>query len=633
MGRTRTSDSNPIEVDFVDEKTLGKRGRLGMTILPGVKDLGRWDRDLETDLRRLKQHYMTDTLVTLLEREEFGQYGVSGLLEHAREAGLEVVHFPIKDVSTPRKAQSEEYSVLIKQILGLLEEEKTVVVHCRGGLGRTGTVAASVLVALGQDPDHAIDLVRRVRSERAVETPEQEEYVRRFARELREGNGRPRGRGPRNEPTQIERYRGCLLGLAAGDALGTTVEFRNPGSFRPVEDIVGGGPFDLRAGEWTDDTSMALCLAESLVEKRRFDPADHLRRYVRWYREGHMSATGECFDIGGATRAALERFEKTGEPYSGSRDPESAGNGSLMRLAPVPLFYARGPLGFSEGGRAAEAVERCGESSRTTHGAENCVDACRYLGGLIIGAVNGASKEDLLSEGYCPVAGYFEQRPLSREVAAVAAGSFKDKEPPEIRGRGYVVASLEAALWAFHRSNSFEEGALLAVNLGEDADTTGAVYGQLAGAFYGERGIPEPWRRKLAHRLLIERLAEQLHRFGQGLDWDRLLAYLPTFERPDYPFVREFWLSAEVLEFHQALHDTGVTFYFDWTGWQNEADLLFHDQRALARADEATLRRLLTLLVRRDRFDQDYLAEMLHSGHVAAILRRAGELRREKEAW
>ncbi len=314
---------------------------------------------------------------------------------------------------------------------------------------------------------------------------------------------------PQDEgPGRIERYRGCMLGLAAGDALGTTLEFRAPGTFRPVDDIVGGGPFGLRPGQWTDDTSMALCLAESLVERRGFDPADQLERYVRWYREGHMSSTGECFDIGNAIREALRRFEETGDPRSGSTDPRRAGNGSIMRLAPVPLFYAREPL---------EAVERSGESSLTTHGAENCVDACRFLGALITGAVNGAGKEALLSEEYDPSGGgYWQEHPLSGEIREVAGGSFKRRRPPEIQGSGYVVRSLEAALWAFYNSDSFEKGALMAVNLGDDADTTGAVYGQLAGAFYGERAIPDTWRQKLAHRPLIERLAEQLLHPGEA---------------------------------------------------------------------------------------------------------------------
>ena len=157
-----------------------------------------------------------------------------------------------------------------------------------------------------------------------------------------------------------------------------------------------------------------------------------------------------------------------------------------------------------------EAIERSEDSSRTTHGALTAVDACRYLGGLVVGAVRGVGKEELLGNRYSPVPGYWDSKPLTKEIGAIASGSFKEKNPPEIRGTGYVVESLEAALWAFYHSGSFEEGCLLAVNLGDDADTTGAVYGQLAGAFYGEEGIPESWRARLAHRELIESYADRL---------------------------------------------------------------------------------------------------------------------------
>ena len=298
-----------------------------------------------------------------------------------------------------------------------------------------------------------------------------------------------------------DRYRGALIGLAVGDALGTTLEWARPGEFSPVTDITGDGPFRLKPGQWTDDTSMALCLAESLVEKHGFDPVDQLERYVRWYRHGHMSCTGACFDIGNATRTALHAFERTRQPYCGSTDPHAAGNGSIMRLAPVPLFFA---------GRPEDAIERSGDSSRTTHGAAVCVDACRYMGGLIVGAAQGVDKERLLSPLYSPVPRYWTSHPLAPEIHAIAVGSFKVKEPPAIRGRGYVVDSLEAALWAFVKGRDFAEGALLAVNLGDDADTTGAVYGQIAGAYYGYEGIPARWRAVVAQSDLILHLADAL---------------------------------------------------------------------------------------------------------------------------
>jgi len=305
------------------------------------------------------------------------------------------------------------------------------------------------------------------------------------------------------EPPSIQdRYQGALLGLAVGDAVGTTLEFERPGTFEPITDMVGGGPFGLAPGQWTDDTSMALCLAESLVEQQAFDPVDQMKRYVRWWREGYLSSTGAFIDIGGTVRSALSHFESTGEPLSGSTDPYSAGNGSIMRLAPVPLFFASDP---------EKAIMVSGMSSRTTHGAQTAVDACRYLGGLIVGAVQGASKEELLSDHYSPVPGYWKAHPLCAEIDAIASGSFREKEPPGIKGSGYVVESLEAALWAFHHGNSFKEGCLLAVNLGDDADTTGAVYGQLAGAFYNIEGIPEAWRTRVVMQAKILAFADALH--------------------------------------------------------------------------------------------------------------------------
>ena len=307
------------------------------------------------------------------------------------------------------------------------------------------------------------------------------------------------------QTTPRDRFRGCLLGLAAGDALGTTLEFKPPGTFQPIDDLIGGGPFRLEPGQWTDDTSMALCLAESLIEMGGFDPDDQMRRYLRWRDEGHLSSTGDCFDIGITIGKALSSYELTSEPYSGSVDPWSAGNGSLMRLAPVPMFFAADP---------AEAIDRSADSSRTTHGAQEAVDACRYFAGFLVGALNGVDKETLLSAAYCPVENLWERSPLAEAIARVANGSFKDREPPEIKGSGYVVESMEAALWAFHRSEDFRAGALLAGNLGDDADTTAAIYGQIAGAYYGVEAIPAEWRERLSMADEIRSMADGLYDYA-----------------------------------------------------------------------------------------------------------------------
>nr|WP_209262499.1 ADP-ribosylglycohydrolase family protein [Thiorhodococcus minor] len=306
-------------------------------------------------------------------------------------------------------------------------------------------------------------------------------------------------------PTPVDRYRGALTGLAVGDALGVTLEFTQPGGFEPIADMVGGGPFGLAPGHWTDDTSMALCLAESLIECQGLDAADQMRRYLRWRDHGHWSSTGRCFDIGNTVAAALRRFEATGDPYAGSEAPRTAGNGSLMRLAPIPLAFAREPV---------EAV-RCARSmSRTTHGAAEAVDACRYMTALMVGALEGRSKDALLSPYFAPQGVDWTAYPLGGQIDPIAAGRFKERQPPEIRGTGYVAQSLEAALWAFYSAEDFEAGALKAVNLGEDADTTGAIYGQLAGAYYGISAIPERWRGLIVRADEIVQIADELARLG-----------------------------------------------------------------------------------------------------------------------
>ncbi len=308
-------------------------------------------------------------------------------------------------------------------------------------------------------------------------------------------------------PDPAPRFLGCLLGLAVGDALGTSVEFQPPGTFEPVQEMRGGGPFNLEPGQWTDDTSMALCLAESLIECQEFDPRDQMERYLLWYQQGHLSSNGACFDIGGTVRAALEHYQATLEPFSGSTDPHSAGNGSLMRLAPVPMAYASNPL---------QAIQQSGHSSRTTHAAAAAVDACRYFGALLVGALAGVSKDILLSASFSPAPGCWDEQPLDGKIDEIARGSFKERQPPQIRGSGYVVNALEAALWAFYNSRDFAEGCLMAVNLGDDADTTAAIYGQLAGAYYGEAGIPERWREMVARPDLIRSYALSLFELSRG---------------------------------------------------------------------------------------------------------------------
>jgi len=290
------------------------------------------------------------------------------------------------------------------------------------------------------------------------------------------------------------RFRGCLLGLAVGDALGTTLEFRAPGSFAPLTDMIGGGPFGLQPGQWTDDTSMALCLAHSLLHCRGFDAVDQMNRYCNWYRHGYMSSTGECFDIGGTVSQALEAYLRSGDPFSGSQAESSAGNGSLMRLAPVAMYYAHSPL--------ATVATMAADSSRTTHAAAEAVDACVLFAAQLRMALAGHDKQAiLLGHGATPDAPAIAALALRDHVAVDAAA---------IRGSGYVVDALSAALWCFATTDDYASAVLKAANLGDDADTTAAICGQLAGAYYGLEGIPAGWRQTLHDAAMLLAVADDL---------------------------------------------------------------------------------------------------------------------------
>jgi ADP-ribosylglycohydrolase len=297
-----------------------------------------------------------------------------------------------------------------------------------------------------------------------------------------------------------DRRRGALIGLAVGDALGAAVEFQPPGTFEPVTGYRAGGPHRLNPGEWTDDTSMALALADSLAAMSGIDLFDQASRYVAWQRRGEYSVNGRCFDIGNTIRAALDRFQGTGEPQTSANPSERAsGNGSVMRLAPVPIYYAD-----LFPGDVAELARLAAESSRPTHASPQCLSACRYFAVVLAGLMHGLDREEVLSPDWPVLDELRRAEPLHAKAEAVARGSFREKAPPEIRGTGYVIDSLEAALWAFHDAKDFREAVLKAVNLGDDADTTGAVCGQLGGADWGESGIPGEWLVGAARKDMLE---------------------------------------------------------------------------------------------------------------------------------
>lgn len=296
-----------------------------------------------------------------------------------------------------------------------------------------------------------------------------------------------------------DRCRGTLIGLAVGDALGAAVEFKPPGSFKPVTGYRDGGPHGLDAGEWTDDTSMALALADSIATAG-WDLNDQANRYVQWWKAGKYSVNGQCFDIGITTRIALGNYvDKKDALTSGDRSDRASGNGSIMRLAPVPIRF-----GHHYSVQLAELLRLAEESSLPTHASEQCKSACRYLALVLAALIHGEDRDEVLSPDWKPLQQLNEIKPLHPLIQEIAQGSFRQKQPPEIQGLGWVVKSLEASLWAFHNAESFEDATLKAVNLGDDADTTGAICGQLAGAYWGESGISDSLRSGLARMEMLE---------------------------------------------------------------------------------------------------------------------------------
>lgn len=481
----RTSLNHPIQVATLRSGRC--LGNLGITFCPGKVQAdsatGSWSRDLPTDIEAISDWGAT-ALVTLIEDHEIEALRVPGLEAECLLRGIDWLHLPIPDVSIPDEAFEAAWVTVGEGLRSRLRNGFNIVVHCKGGLGRAGTIAARLLVELGADPEDAIQRVREARPG-AIETVEQERHVQ-SQRSISE-------RQPSTTQDAIwDRAVGAMVGLAVGDAIGTTVEFRQRGTFDPVTDMVGGGPFDLRPGEWTDDTSMTLALGESLIACGGLDERDLLERFLRWFHDGENSVKGYCFDIGNATAAALRAFHQTGDIHAASADPRNGGNGSIMRLAPVAVRHWNNP------DRLRDAARR---QSATTHPAAEPVDASEALALVLANAIRGMPLTDLMSASYGP---------YTPKVQAVVDGSWRGKHRDAIRSSGYVIDTLEAAIWAVASSGSFEDSVLRAINLGDDADSVGAVCGQLAGAFYGLSGIPERWRTTLAWNDRIEGLADRL---------------------------------------------------------------------------------------------------------------------------
>lgn len=480
----KTSTTHPLRIATVE---LGHgRGSIGITFCPGKKQLssisGPWDRDLELDLDAIAA-WDAAMVVTLVEQFELETLQVVDLGSRIRDRHMEWIHLPIVDVSVPDDTFEKAWSTSGECVRSLLRSGSKVLVHCRGGMGRAGTIAARLMVELGIDPQDAIDGVRAVRPG-AIETRAQEEHVRVKA---------PIPVRTVSHHTELDRAVGALIGLAVGDAIGTTLEFapRDDKASR-LTDMVGGGPFELKAGQWTDDTSMAWALADSLLSTESFDPQDLAERFVSWWRDGKYSSTGKCFDIGITTRTGLRQYELSGKAFSGPTEPSTAGNGSLMRVSPVAIRY------WNDRYTMAQVAA---DQSRVTHGAPEAVEACVLYCEILADAIAGKPRSEVLRS---------RTGNYTSKVGDIASGSWKTKSRAVIRGSGYVLDALEASLWCVGRTTSFASAVLMAANLRDDADTTAAITGQLAGALYGNEAIPNHWRDRITKGRALQADAEQL---------------------------------------------------------------------------------------------------------------------------
>ncbi len=414
--------------------------------------------------------------VDLTREEEFDSY--QGLLS----PGTSYRRHPIPDHGLPRDAA--QMAAILTDIRAEFAAGRAVYLHCRAGIGRTG-MTAGCLLAESHGGEAAIEELNHLwrHSARAAswesipETDAQTQFVRGWQGAAGESD-------PLLSPETLaaaralrERFLGALVGAAIGDAVAVATQYRRPGKFTPVGDMLGGGPFELPRGAYSDDTAMALCLAESLLERDGFDARDQVQRYRRWQQEGYLSATEQCLGItAGATRA-LARAQWRRQAFSGSHDPEALDPETLSRVTPVVLFF------FAD---AEQAARQAGEAARTTCQAPQVVSACRALARALHAAVSGAPK------------------------AAILAAGAPGAAPGGAGGEASAAQALGAALKAFEQTANFREAVLAAANLGGASDVVACACGALAGAHYTSSAIPALWRNSLMKLPLVEEFADRL---------------------------------------------------------------------------------------------------------------------------
>jgi ADP-ribosyl-[dinitrogen reductase] hydrolase len=539
----RTSTTHPIRVDFIPKDALPLDGRLGMTFAPGKKAQGiegHWDRDLSVDLARLRQHYATDVLVSLIEEHELGKLHIQALPAAAADAGIVLDRFAISDGGVP--ADETQFAELVTRTVSRVRAGKTVVIHCRGGLGRTGVLAAACLRAAGVEAHRAIEIVRAARMG-TIENAAQEDFVRSV--ELLPA----RDESPDHTAT-LSRVRGCLLGGAVGDALGAPVEFL---SLREIRAKFGPSgvreyaPAYGRLGAITDDTQMTLFTAEGLLraavraESKGIchPPSVVHHAYIRWlatqgvtpkasiaqsrtpgeWPDGWLIQRRELWSPrapGNTCLSALSSAVSLGELPTN----DSKGCGTVMRVAPVGLLYSP-----SSSDGYSRAFEMGVDVSRLTHGHRTGCLAGGFFAQLIAhalvldgrplrGAIDEVREVLRSQEDYGEVL-----RAVDQAVRLADTGEEATPERIESLGGGWIAEeALAIALYAALMARDFEHGVRLAVNHSGDSDSTGSLVGNLLGAMWGVEAIPQRWLDQLELRDVIDEVARDVAslRSGQG---------------------------------------------------------------------------------------------------------------------
>ena len=505
MTEPRTSDSDPIHVDWL---SIALPGKVGLTFAPGKQQLTpasgpAWQRDLGADLDRLRGHYAVDLLVPLLEDGELRELQIQSLVDSAVARGFDVSRFPIEDGRIPTNLT--EFQQFVASVTDRARSGQNVVIHCKGGLGRAGTVGACVLIAAGASATQALELVAEARGSNAPETLEQREFVAMFAND----GGRPQA------PDRASRALGAVLGAAIGDAIGHPTEFI--GSFEeirrryPPNGVTGYQLFWERDGQrfapYTDDTQMAEVVLLGLLEGRdaELDLDATMQRigagFVEWSvnpQGGHRAPGNACIS---GSRALAQ-----GVHWSEAGAEDAGGCGSVMRAYPFGLLFA-------DDTQAAEAWAAA--HSQLTHGAGIARAACAAIAGGVAAAMRGEDADEIAQ---ALVDGARRQHERTAEMIETALDEARDGTEPEVtlsRLRGWAAhEAIAAAAYVFARHpDDARAGILEAANTPGDSDSIATLAGALLGAHLGVGSLPSSWSRDvertdelqaLAHRVIDE---------------------------------------------------------------------------------------------------------------------------------